>query len=116
MKSKKIDTFYASLINSKDEISKLFEEYIDEIKKLDINKIQSGFHELLDQTFETIRFNENEEGFEEALDMPESVKERVQITTLLFMMMTFGAKYSSELYQRVLNMRKELVTDNLIHT
>jgi hypothetical protein len=68
------------------------------------------------QTFETVRSKENEEGFEENLNMPADVKERVQITTLIFAMMALGTKYSSDLYTRVLNIIKELKIEKVIRT
>ncbi len=114
MKKTILEEFYSEILNTARDLSAVFEKYLEEIRKNDLNNIQQGFHQFLAKKFEKIRLNEDQESFEEKLDMPTKVAERVQITTLLFIMMNLGAKYSYDLYQKVLKMRKELAEENLI--
>ncbi len=114
MESNKLESFYSDVLNKAKELSAVFEEYIEEIKKTDLNKIQNDFHEFIADKFELKRFNETESGFEERLQIPGPLLIRVQISTLILNVLSLGGIYSQKLYDNTKEFCLKLKDDQLL--
>jgi hypothetical protein len=90
--------FYDNVINTKNEIGKIFEALESEYSVQDWKVIQKEFHDSIERDFPSIRCRINHELAEERNPIPERLIKRIKVVTLLLSVLTLGGNYNDKLY------------------
>jgi len=104
--------FYNSIVDSKSEVGKVFQNLWDNSEETDWNDLQVQFHDSIESEFPAIRCELNDSIAEEHNPIPKRLIKRIQVATLILTALVLGKKYNRNLY---LNIVEFCGTSNLIN-
>ncbi len=90
--------FLKNIIDPKNDVGKIFESLNNNVLDIDWKSLQTEFHDAIEGFYPSIRCETNSEVAEEKNPIPQRLKKRIKVTTLLLGILALGGKYSRELY------------------
>jgi hypothetical protein len=90
--------FYYSIINTNNEVGKIFERFANDYTVQNWRELQTEFHESIEKGYPAIRCDIDNNIAKEWNPIPKQLVKRIKVTTLLLGVLVLGGNYTRRLY------------------